>query len=96
MPPFYEFGGGNRATGVLAGISQPFLRGVAPAYVLNTLDAAKSQEKVAGLSQIQSACACRAGAIPVQFDVFRSGIKVQSSPSSSLCGSTTQSFSYTY
>ncbi|MGZ5382246.1 MAG: hypothetical protein ACXWFQ_10305, partial [Thermoanaerobaculia bacterium] len=43
-----------------------------------------------------TACACRAGTIPVQFDVFRSGIKVQSNPSTSTCGSSTQSFSYTY
>jgi hypothetical protein len=41
-------------------------------------------------------CACRAGTIPVQFDVFRSGIKVQSNPSSSTCGSSTQAFSFTY
>lgn len=63
VQPFYEFGGSNRATGVLAGISQPFLRGVAPVYVLNALDGAKSQERVAGWSQIQSCLSTLVGIV---------------------------------
>lgn len=63
VQPFYEFGGGNRASGVLAGISQPFLRGVAPVYVLNALEGAKSQERVAGWSQIQSCLGTLVGVV---------------------------------
>jgi hypothetical protein len=43
-----------------------------------------------------AACACAAGMIPSRFDVFRSGVIVQSNPASSSCGFTTASFSYTY
>ena len=63
VQPFYEFGGGNRASGVLAGISQPFLRGVAPVYVRSALEGAKSQERVAGWSQIQSCLGTLVGVV---------------------------------
>ncbi len=63
VQPFYEFGGGNRASGVVAGISQPFLRGVAPVYVRSALDAARSQERVAGWSQIQSCLGTLVGVV---------------------------------
>ncbi len=62
-------------------ISKPISGGT---YRYNALDASAR------------ACACAAGMVPSRFDVFKSGVIVQSNPSSSVCGSTTQSFSYTY
>jgi outer membrane protein len=57
MEPFYEWGSGNRVSGLLVGVTQPLLRGVAPVYVENGLNAAMSQTRVAGLSQTQSCVA---------------------------------------
>ncbi|HQR45789.1 MAG TPA: TolC family protein [Thermoanaerobaculia bacterium] len=54
VEPFYEWGSGNQISGLLVGVTQPLLRGVAPVYVESTLDAASSQTKVSGLSQVQS------------------------------------------
>lgn len=63
VEPFYEWGGGNRASGLLVGLSQPLLRGVAPVYVQSGLDAATSQTKMAGWSQIQLCLATLLGVV---------------------------------
>lgn len=63
VEPFYEFGGGSQSSGVVAGVSQPLLRGVAPVYVLNALDSAKSQAKIAGWSQEQGCLATLLGVV---------------------------------
>jgi outer membrane protein TolC len=63
VEPFYEFGGGSRASGVVASISQPLLRGIAPVYVLNVLDSATAQAKIAGWSQTQSCLATLVGVV---------------------------------
>ncbi len=41
-------------------------------------------------------CNCRAGSIPSQFTVYKSGLIVQTFTSASSCGTTTEGFSYTY
>jgi outer membrane protein TolC len=63
VEPFYEFGGGSQSSGVVAGVSQPLLRGVAPVYVLNALDSAKSQAKIAGWSQEQGCLSTLLGVV---------------------------------
>lgn len=63
VEPFYEFGSGGQASGVLAGLSQPLLRGVAPVYVQSNLDAATSQVKVTGLSEIQTCLSSLLGVV---------------------------------
>jgi outer membrane protein TolC len=63
VEPFYEFGGGSQSSGVVAGVSQPLLRGVAPVYVLNALDTAKSQAKIAGWSREQGCLATLLGVV---------------------------------
>jgi len=63
VEPFYEWGSGNRVSGLLVGLTQPLLRGVAPVYVESGLDAATSQTKTAGFSQVQSCLATLLGVV---------------------------------
>ena len=63
VEPFYEFGGGNQSSGVVAGITQPLLRGIAPVYVNNALDSTTSQARMAGWSQEQSCLAALVGVV---------------------------------
>ncbi|HSB64202.1 MAG TPA: hypothetical protein VLJ18_08550 [Thermoanaerobaculia bacterium] len=48
------------------------------------------------LDNAAAACACSAGMVQSRFDVYKSGVIVQSNPASSLCDLFTQSFSFTY
>ena len=63
VEPYYEWGSGNKVSGLAASLSQPLLRGVAPVYVRSGLDSASSQVKVAGWSQLQSCLATILGVV---------------------------------
>ncbi len=63
VEPFYEWGSGNQVSGLVVGVTQPLLRGIAPVFVESNLDAATSQVRVAGFSQIQSCLATLLGVV---------------------------------